>query len=435
MTLSMKVTLKVFGDEPASGRVLAKSTLKQFGIESLGVDFSTMSDDEIQSYLTPTDEDYVLVPTRMLSAGPVQNDTINFGHEDGRALKEACLEGLFNDLLILKNHDFDVDGWLGKTQNSFWDASTPNVPPGVTGMMRLDSKADPKVCRGVISGVLDSVSVTIGFEHVKSHPKMTDTDFYMKLGEVVDGKTVQALVTKVNRVYELSVVWKGADPGAKTHTQSHSQQFTQEVSVDPKKLALALGLTLGENPTEESITLALQAHFKTSLEATQALATLQIQATAAETAKTELTAQVTALTTDLATKVTELAAHVTEIATLKASVEPLQANAKLGVAFLKTTRDEALRLYNLVEGAKATTALQGLISSATLEVAQSFVTTYHERAEQIAPLKCTKCGCTELSRATAQQNGEEHESLHTHEHQGKAETARLKTSVNSIHGE
>ena len=432
MSLTMNVTLKLERDAAKVLKILdAKDSFK-----SLELDFSTMSDADLQSYMNPTDADYVLMPVRMLSATGVQGNTINFGHLDGKALKEAVC--LFDNLTILKNHVFDVDGWIGSTQNSFWDAVTPGAPPGITGMMKLDKKADPKVVRGLVSGILDSVSVTISFQHDKSHPKMSDMDFYMQLGDVVDGKTVQALVTKVNRVYELSVVWQGADLFAKTIgddgnietpgvASSNSHQFSQEVSVDPKKLALALGLTLGENPTEESITAALKAHFQTTAETLQTLADTQVKVA-------NLTTQVTTLTTEVSAKTTELASKTTEVATLSTKVTELGTQATLGTTFLKDTQTEALRLYNLVEATKATPTMQALISSATLEVAQSFITTYKERAEAIAPLACTKCGCTSLSRQSAHQSHTGETGEHESHAVPTAEAARLKASVSSIHG-
>ena len=419
MKLSMDITLAV-------GQILKMQNVKGSFKESLDVNLNDMSEDDLQNYMCPTDEDYIRMPVRMLSAAAVQNDTINFGHMEGKALKESV--ELFNNLTILKDHIFSVDQWLGKTEGAFWDSLTPGAPSGITGMMKLDKKADPKTCRGLVSGALDSVSVTISFEYEKSHPKMSDMDFFMNLGDVVDGKTVQALVTKVNRVYELSVVWQGADKFAKTigddgsietpGVRSNSQSFsTQEVSVDLKKLAALLGLTLdGAALTEDAIMAAL----KEKLAANPDLLT---KLTAAETAKTELTTQVTALTADVATK-TE------EIKTLTAKVDSLAAQAKLGETTLTNTRSEALRLYNVVEDKKATEAMRALINGATPEVAQSVIDTYKDRAEAIAPLKCTKCGCTELSR----QQGKQPETNLDSKPKGNMESERLKAATSSIHG-
>lgn len=420
MVMLMDITLNV-------GTILSMQQAKGSFKESLDVNLEGMTDAELQDYMCPTNADYAHIPVRMLTATGVQGNTINFGHLDGKALKEAV--DLFNGLTILKDHNFTVDAWLGKTEGAFWDTLTAGAPAGITGIMKVDKKADPKTCRGLISGALDSVSVTIGFEYEKSHPKMSDGDFFMHMGEVVDGVVVQALVTKVSRVYELSVVWQGADKFAKTigddgnintpGVNSNSQTFSQptkEVTVDPKKLAALLGLNLGDSPTEEAVTTALKAQL-------QSVTELQTKLTTAETAKTEALAQVTKMTVDLATA-------TASVNTLNSKVETLSIQAKIGETTLTTARTEALRLYNLVEDKKATEVMRTLISNADLSVAQSFIDTYKDRAEQIAPLQCTKCGCTELSRQQAEQPP-------TDDHKKQvdtAETARLKSATSSIHG-
>jgi predicted nucleic acid-binding Zn-ribbon protein len=139
----------------------------------------------------------------------------------------------------------------------------------------------------------------------------------------------------------------------------------------------------------------------------------------------------TKLTADLAAAQAEVTAKVTEITTLTKQLEDQKPQVELGQKFLTDTRNEALRLYNLVEGAKATTAMQTLIKDASLDVAKSFVTSYSERAEQVAPLRCTKCGSTELQRRTSASS-----EVPPAEGKGKDKLVndRLKSTVASIHG-
>lgn len=392
-------------------------TLRKSLSESLAIDPGEMMD-----YLQPKDADYVRIPVRALSATAVQGDTINFGHNNGQPLKDAV--AMFDGLTILKDHMFSVDNWVGHTEKPVWDDSTPDIPAGVNLMLVVDTKADPKTARGLISGDLNSVSVTVSFEWEKSHPKMSDMDFYFHMGEVVDGKRVQALVTKITRLYEISVVWQGADKYAKKVNDdgtidvpgtSNSESGIQGGVVDPKKLAELLGLKL-ENPTEQTITEALQAQGQT-------LATAQAELTAAKTKATEAETKVTQLTTDLTAK-------TTEVETLTNKVKELEPKATLGDTFVSEQRAEALKLYNLVEGDKATDAMRQLIKDASLDVAKSFINSYKERAEQVAPLKCTKCG-GEVSRKSSQS-----QNVNDPETPGldKAQAERLKQSVASIHG-
>lgn len=370
---------------------------------------------ELHNYLKPTDADYIQVPIRALSATAVQGGIMDFGHKDGKALREAV--PLFNNLTIFKDHDWSVDNWLGKTSDAYWDGADGDTPAGVNMMLNVDTKADPKAARGLLSGALDSGSVTVKFDYEQSHPKMKLDEFFNKLGEEVDGETVRALVTKITRLMEYSVVWQGADayakvigddgkiyvPGQASNSLKH-KTGKQENTMDWSKLAALLGLNLGESVTQETFEAAVKAQNinATALaeaqvkvtEAQTALTVAQTELSASKTQVTELTASVTKLTTDLATS-------TTQATTLQNKVTELTPMADLGRTSLTEVRTEALRLYNLVEADKATEAMRALINGAELSVARSFVTSYKDRAEQVAPLKCTACGSSSLSRGVA----------------------------------
>lgn len=381
-----------------------------------------MAPEELASFLKPQESDYVMIPVRALSATQVQGDTINFGHNQGKALQDAV--AMFDGLTILKDHNLSVENWLGQTERAYWDTLTPDTPPGVNLMMKVDTKADPKTARGLLTGALNSVSVTIAFDYDKSHPKMSDMDFFMNLGELVDGTRVQALVTAVTRLYELSVVWQGADKYAKQRVNGRidvpgTSNSLQENMMDWKKLALALGLTSLANPDEQTVTaavIAAQAEFTTNK------ATL----TALQTEKTGLETQIVTLNTTIATK-------NTEISTLNTKVGELTASAKLGEDFLKSRRGEALRLYNLVEGDKGTDSMKKLINESSLEVADSFVNSYTTRAEAVAPLKCQECGSTSVARKASDGNAELHEDSVVTTAASKLDEARTTKVLERMH--
>lgn len=401
---------------------------------------------DMDEYLTVQDGDYIHVPFRALSACPVQGGIIDFGYRNGQALKAAV--GLFNGLTIFKDHDHTVDGWCGLTSGAYWDEITPGVPHGVNFMLDVDVKADPKVARGLLSGALNAGSVTIKFDFEQSHPDMERDEFFMHLGDTVDGQVVRALVTEVIQCWEYSVVWQGADkfakvigddgkivtPGVASNSLS-LQQRQEKPKMDLKALALLLGLSLGDTVTEETLTAAVKAQninatalaaattAKTTAET--ALATAQTELATTKTQVTELTNSVTKITGDLATS-------QTQATTLQVKVTELTPLAATGTAFLTETRSEALRLYNLVEGATATEAMRTLINNSTLEVAKSFCASYKDRAEQVAPLKCTACGSANLSRATAKiptdMPGLDVSTTST------LEADRLKVALASVHG-
>lgn len=393
---------------------------------------SSMSDDELRNFLSPRPEDYVMIPMRALSADSVQGNTINFAHNGGQALKNAV--GLFDGLIVLKDHNQTVDSWVGKTQDAYWDTSIPNTPPGVNFMLKIDTKADPKLARGLLSGMLESGSVTIGFDHEKSHPKMKDFDFYMALGDTVDGKVVQALVTNITRCYEYSIVWQGADTNAKTINRDgtiNRPGLSQTPPEVPMKKLAAL-LSLAETATEDEIAVAL-----TSRQATQS---------AAETAKATAEATVATLTATVASKDVEITAKTSDVATLTSQVATLTAEklastseittlkadqAKFA-AHLEKRRAEAERLYVLSEGDKALEPMKLMMKHADLEAAESFITTFGAQADKLYPMACTKCNSTTLSRRTSKESSSHEDNKDT-----KVDTVQLaaaKATVHNIHG-
>lgn len=396
--------------------------------ESFGLDIERLND---PLYFQPTEADYVDVPVRMLSATDVQSKMFNFGHKNGEPLKKACEKKMFDGLVILKDHDMTVDNWMGKTHSTFWDTTTPGAPAGVTGMMRLDKKADPKTVRGVLTGMLDSVSVTIAFDFEPSHPKMDEFDFYMAMGSEVDGVTVQALVTDINRVYELSLVWTGADQYAKVpgkdgaiHTPgvSNSQSF-KEGHMDPKKLAALLGLD-PETATAES----LEAFLKQFSGVKAEVESLKTQLTTATEAATAAKTEIESLTATVA----ELTPLKEANAALVAEVAELKPKAELGDAHFAAQKAEALRIYNLALGTKAEESMAKVIKDSTdISVVEGFIKTFTDQADTVAPMTCQSCGSKEIKRKASKDAG--HQSNDTQTLVSSFEQKRLEQTLGGMH--
>lgn len=419
LNMTRQVSLKLTPIAPSETQSLAKA----MGL-SLSLPDPSLGDGGLQTFLNPMESDYIYIPVRALTAASVQSDTINFGHLGGKALQEAVAK--FNDLPVLKDHQFSVDNWIGRTQNAFWDTTTPGAPPGVTLMMKVDAKADPKCARGLVSGMLDSVSVTVQFDYEQSHPNMKPEDFFWKMGEIVDGKPVQALVTDVTRLYELSVVWQGADVFAKSVKEDgiHTPGLQQHIPTKPtpkeelpmKNLAKRLGLAEGDH-SEDQLMAALEDSIKSMT------APLESQLIVLKAEVEAKDAAVTALTTE----VTELKATVEP---LKAELETLKPKATLGDTFLSEQRAEAARLYAIVADGKQDANLTKLISEASLETAKGFIATFGPQAEAIAPLCCGSCGSKNVSRKASQS-----EELHggSASYVDKAKAAALKSTVSNMH--
>jgi hypothetical protein len=250
---------------------------------------------------------------------------------------------LFDGLTLYANHDADVNDWKGMIQEPVWDDE--NTPPGINAKAVFDRTVDPKLARGVETKALRSFSVTIWFEYVRSHPDLAY--FYDRLGEVVDGQMVRFIVTKINQAGEVSVVWEGEDPFAKTFSaggDAGEDHNHQPGGTDMKLNAAVLGL-LG---------------IAAGTELTEALLEGKINET------------ITGLKTEIAT---------------------LKPDAALGKQLLDETRERAVTLYKALKKDKFQQAfVDGVIKKAALTTARALVSEYEAEVEKSVPLACPKCG-------------------------------------------
>lgn len=289
--------------------------------------------------------EYYVCLARLLSAATTPYRKFDFS---GEGVLEAAVP-LFEGLTLYANHWADVEAWKGFVQEPFWD--DVNTPNGINAKIVLDRTVDPKLARGVETRALRSFSVTIWFEYQRSHPDLAG--FWDRLGEEVDGEMVRLIVTKITNAGEVSVVWEGEDPFAKSF----------EAGGDPPA-----------QPTKEDATMKLSA-------ATVALLGI---AAGAELTEDLLEAKISETVTGLATK-----------------VAGLEADAALGRQLLAETRERAVTLYKAARGEKAlATFVTGVIEEADLATARALCQEYEGEIEQAVPLACPKCG-EKLSRRSS----------------------------------
>ena len=96
-----------------------------------------------------------------------------------------------------------------------------------------------------------------------------------------------------------------------------------------------------------------------------------------------------------------LEANKGEIETLNKKVTGLEVEAKLGAEYLGTVRAEAEKYYRLTVGENASDAIVEMMKGATLDQATAFCDQFKKEADKKIPLKCEKCGATEVSRASS----------------------------------
>jgi hypothetical protein len=285
-------------------------------------------------------EEYYVTNCRLLSLAVTPYRKFDFTKEG--VLKKAV--PLFDGLTLYANHDADVNDWKGLIQEPVWDGT--NTPNGINAKVVLDKTVDPKLARGVETKALRSFSVTIWFTYEKSHPDLSG--FYDRLGEIVDGEMVRFIVTDITNAGEVSVVWEGEDPYAKSFSAGGEPP--------------ADGNLNHEGGEEMKLTAVL-------------LATLGIAA------GTEVTAEM------LEGKINE------KITGLQTQIDSLKSDATVGAQVLKETRERAATLYKSLKGDKAVdTFITGVIEKADLATARALVTDYEADVDKTVPLKCPKCG-------------------------------------------
>jgi len=173
----------------------------------------------VSDSLSAKPEDFIRVPVRALTktiVGAYTWKASDFGSVDMENTVDMA-----NGLTIYPDHNASVENFLGRTAEAYYQGDTVvgdrRIPGGINVMAYIDTVANPKIARGMATGQLNSMSVTVNFDWKPSHEFKKADDFYKAVGSIAsDGKMVRRIVTKINGYAELSIVYNGADPYAKT---------------------------------------------------------------------------------------------------------------------------------------------------------------------------------------------------------------------------
>lgn len=292
---------------------------------------------------------FIIRPFRMLSAVLIDGYFLDLS--DQAMLKKAL--PLFNNVTIFKNHNPDVDDWVGVALNARW--SEEGVP-GIDADFKIDKANNPRLARGLSMQppAINACSVELRFQAKRSHADM-GWEFYENLGREVDGQIVRWIVTRLTRIPEVSLVYAGADPNAKALALDRFQTGGPS-HVSAQSLLSTKTSTIQEEKMEEELKLAQQ--------------------------------QLEALKKDQEVQTKEL--------------ERLRAFAE---SETKAAREEALRLYQTVSGDKANETLLEVMKAASLEQSRAFIAEYSRQLDEAHPARCQKCGSSEISRASSQSAG------------------------------
>jgi hypothetical protein len=171
-------------------------------------------------------EGFVIKNFRIASEVILYNYGIPFDYTRPGVL-EAALKVFPPTISLYKDHVESVDFLIGKVANFRY--SKEGVP-GIDATFYVDAIAEPKIARHVKTGAANRDSVNWLCEFEQSHPKLTRGQFLDMLGETIDGELVRFIISRIVQLYEISLVWHGADPTAMS--QAKNKFSIKEVKMD-----------------------------------------------------------------------------------------------------------------------------------------------------------------------------------------------------------
>ncbi len=318
--------------------------------------------------LQPNEEDYVYLDVRALSAALVQGWWLD--HSDQKVMKAAV--PLLKRMPVLLNHSWDVKGIVGVVVDTWWGTDDGFEAPGIDARLRLDSAVAPlNVIRALLADPPLALSVSVSWwgEVRRSHPDLDKDDFWDLLGEELNGEIVRWVVTRIDEMPEISLVWAGADPDAKVIDNDKPEKGRKSMNANKDQPG-------GTPPAQGQA--------------------VQLSALAPVVQKLGLQdAEATGLPERLA-----------------AAVEELLPLAEAGRGYLASVRDEALRLAKLAAPDGAVSArMQEVITGADLETAQALLEQFGGKALQRFTARCQKCGCEVPIRSSLEPGEEQGEGL------------------------
>lgn len=407
--------------------------------------YTTFYPDVTPEDFVPKDEEFIYAPFRALSEVVVHKEwnPVDFGV--GNILKPSM--SLLLGTTINPDHESRVVGnALGAVNEVEWEEAYKTkdvkVPAGVNAIFKIDAKSNPRIARGIMMDPpsIHSNSVTVRFLWDKSHPQLTEEEFWNKLGTYdKEGQMIRRIATKIKNYPETSLVHHGADPFAQKQgkdgkivnpryadTVYNSEQMVDVRYSRKNEKYFLFDFKLDLIANSENTTIPAQSKNNENLNLSQMNEILLAFAAALgmtgdthtkETILAALTAKTNSVTTLQAAldaaklaqpneaEVIRLKGLETELGTFKAlnlTVEGITALAAFQTKTLTDRRAAVTALYNKVMDNKPEAGIVSMISQAnTLEALDALAVQYEQQLDTKFPSKCGKCGSTNITKASA----------------------------------
>lgn len=428
-------------DNLFSWREASKESVQSFGLFGNDLNYHTYYPELDVKDLTPQDKEFITPMFRLLSATVVSK---NWNPTDFS--KDNVLRNSMRMLLgqtVNCDHSTDVGNAIGAVSKVLWQEAYETkegfkIPAGINGVLKIDGKANPRIARGILMDPpsIHSNSVTIQFRWDKSHPELSDEEFYNKLGTYDDnGNLICRVATDVVRYLETSLVSHGADsfaqkvgedgqivnPAFAHKTWSSFSEYSGNKSKDffffdmkqdtdyyQEKKNDTQGIINNNLQTSNSQMNKELQEFLDKLFGKDMLVLSDGKEASVEEAISLISGMVSEKAS-LSEKVNNLEGKVAslteQVTNLEAEKVSLTAKAELGTAYVTKLRETAVANYRKMQGDKFDEAdpILTMLNSETTGPAQleALNKSYEARLEELYPMHCTKCGSTDVSRASS----------------------------------
>ena len=419
------------------------NNVESFGLfDASSPNYNTYYPNVTAEDLKPKSEDFIEPTFRALSEVIVRKATNPIDFSMNNVLKKSM--GLLVGQTVNVDHETMASNAMGAVKLAFWDAAYTTsggikVPAGINTILKLDGKSNPRQARGIMMDPpsIHSTSVTVQFLWEKSHPSMSEEEFFHKLGTFdKDKNLIRRIVSDIQKYNEISLVAHGADPYAQKINdkgQINNPQYANktyfdkfaENSLEDKKANKTLYYFFdcktelsGAEDTEETIleeTILENSNKNTMNKELQAALTnlaivlgLAAKPDTEEYSLAEISTAAAKLRNDnLAHK--DYDAIKAELTELKKSTDPLAAARVLSLENFqkqqkKALADEAVNNYKLSKtGGTVDENVITMLSAETtaFETLALLNTQYKDSLDATVPLHCAKCGSKEVTRKSS----------------------------------
>lgn len=434
---------QIFSDKFFEAAGTSKDSIESFGLFGANTDYNTYYPEADSSQFNPSEDEFIEPVFRMLSNCIVAKN-YNPTEFPSDVLKASM--NLLVGQTINCDHETEIGNAIGSVKSVSWQEAYTDketgihIPAGINGVFRIDAKANPRIARGINMDPpsIHSNSVTVMFEWKPSHQFEKEWEFYDKLGSIAeDGTIVRRIATRIICYKETSLVSHGADPFAQIIRNGklnnpkyagavyYSFSDLPPMEFDDLKSKMSLfdfkgvteidtmyntnkpnNISYKTSNSNNHTNMDKLQEFLDSLFGTELLNLAEGTKPSVELVLSEVKAIIAEKTSLAEAKVqleSQVASLSDEVKSLKIEIQKNEAMATIGTSHLSAVRNSAVESYTKLMGEKVDQNILTLLNAETtgLETLLSLKATYDVQLEEKFPMACTKCGCTEISRASS----------------------------------